>query len=733
MGLDMRNLKRLLSGLRDNFEVQQETFSILQSVYHKMLPVIAAFAGISLLASLIQTISGKANYFFWALQAMLLVVIIAATFIRHRISSMQMFALILTVIYILAVGSLLNRGLAGSGMIHLLFFCVFAAVFLGLRRGVLILAFSVLTLMVISIGIFNGWLPQKNDAAEYLVYPVNWIIHSACMVMYTYLLMLSVKGLHGEVVSSRLELKKNNNRLEAEVSTRKEAEKALIESEAKYRNVVENSLAGFFITQRDRLRFVNRRGCEMTGYSPEEITAVASGMGIIHPDDRDKFSSHVKRCLTEKTPLLPFDVRIIRKDGEIIILKTTINVTIYKNERSLTGTFIDITREKQLESQLRQAQRMEAIGQLAGGIAHDFNNILTVFNGYGNILKMKMSPDDPLRIYVEQILSAAQKASSLTQNLLIFSRRQPITIEAIDINQAIGGTAKLLRRLLTEDIIFNLDLSPDKITALVDTTQFDRILFNLVSNARDAMPQGGNLSLKTDLVFLDNDFRRRHGFGEPGRYAHIIVSDSGMGMDKETLEKIFNPFFTTKAVGEGTGLGLATVYGIVKQHKGFIIAESTPGQGADFHVYLPAAISAIAEKDDHVPSEMKTGTERILIADDNEAVRSFIRDGLSMAGYQIIEAIDGDDAVYRFRDDGKIDLVILDSVMPKRNGREAFHEIVKMNPQIKALFISGHTRDVVLNKGISERDVHFLPKPVSLQLLLNKVREVLEEGAPERA
>jgi nitrogen-specific signal transduction histidine kinase/CheY-like chemotaxis protein len=407
-------------------------------------------------------------------------------------------------------------------------------------------------------------------------------------------------------------------------------------------------------------------------------------------------------------------------------LQITVSITTYKNAPAVTGTFIDINREKLLEAELRQAQKMEAVGQLAGGVAHDFNNILTVFNGYGSVLQMKMSQDDPLRIYVDQILSTAQKAASLTQNLLTFSRQQPITVEPVDINQAILGTEKLLRRLFTEDITFSLRLSPDTIAALVDPTQLDRILFNLVSNARDAMPRGGNLVLETDFVFLDNDFRQTHGFGKSGRYAHITLTDSGVGMDKTTLEKIFNPFFTTKSTGQGTGLGLSTVYAIVKQHNGFIIADSSPSQGTTFHLYFPA-VGATARKEEPFPGELKTGTERIMIADDDEDVRTFIQDALRLCGYQTIEAIDGEDAIAKFREAPEIDLVILDSVMPKKNGREAFNEIAKINPRIKALFISGYTRDVVLDKGISAREFHFLSKPITLHLLLSKVREILDE------
>lgn len=724
----IRSLKRCFVGPQNNDAIRQEIFSILRDVYRKMLPVVAVFAGISLLASLVQTIYGKADYLFWGFQLFLFLLIIsAALFLRH-LSSLRMFTLILAIIYVLAVASLINRGLAGSGIIHMIFFCVFSGLFLGVRKGLMLLAFSILTIVIIAFAHGSGYIIQKPDAVAYLIYPANWIIHIACIVMYTLLLILAVKGLHEKMISVQVDLKENNRQLATEISTRRETEKALTESEAKYRSVVENSVAGFFIVQNGLLRFVNQRCCDISGYPAGELRNNPEGMDlIIHPDDRKGLAGNIEKCLATKAILPHFDVRLIRKDGEVLVVLITLNVTAYENAPAVTGVFIDITREKQLEAALNQAQKMEAIGQLAGGIAHDFNNILTVFSGYSNMLQMKMSSDDPLKMYVDQMLLAAQKGAGLIQNLLIFSRQQPITIATVDINRAILNTEKLLKRLLTEDITFTLDLSREKITALVDVTQLDRILFNLVSNARDAMPRGGTMALKTGIVFLDDDFRRTHGFGKSGRYAYVSMTDSGMGMDKSTLEKIFNPFFTTKATGHGTGLGLATVYAIVKQHYGFIVAESVPGHGTTFHIYLPYA-GADEGSDECVSEVIKTGTEKILIADDNDEVRSFFKDALDMAGYEIIEAVDGNDALEKYSSTENIDLVILDSVMPKRNGREVYNDIVKVNPSVKALFISGYTRDVVLNKGISSHEARFLLKPVSFQQLLDKVREVLDEG-----
>ena len=392
----------------------------------------------------------------------------------------------------------------------------------------------------------------------------------------------------------------------------------------------------------------------------------------------------------------------------------------------------DITERKRaeeerskLQAQLRQSQKMEAIGTLAGGIAHDFNNILTALVGYGALLQMGLGKDNPLKMYADQILSSSEKAAQLTQSLLAFSRKQPITLKPLKLNDIVRGTEKLLKRLLTEDILFETRLTPDDTTILGDATQVDQILFNLVTNARDVMSRGGTLTIETRRALIDGGFVRAHGYGETGNYVVISVSDTGTGMDENTKDHIFDPFFTTKEVGKGTGLGLSTVYGIVKQHNGYINVESEINVGSAFHIYFPAVAAAVEEEESPAP-QVKKGRETILVAEDNEAVRTLIRTILGKYGYTIIEAVDGEDAVNKFHGQRNVDLLIIDSVMPKKNGREVYDEICGTWPHVKALFMSGYTRDIVLDKGIEEKNFHFISKPLSPNDLLAKVREVLD-------
>jgi PAS domain S-box-containing protein len=514
-----------------------------------------------------------------------------------------------------------------------------------------------------------------------------------------------------------------------DISEHERAEQAIRESEEKYRGVVEESLVGVYIIEEGLFKYVNKQYCDISGYTYDELVNKVYHLELVHPDDVGRVRDNTNERLRGETDSIAYQFRMIRKDGQEIMVKALGSVSINRGRPAIIGTLLDISNEQALEQQLRQAHKMEAIGQLAGGVAHDFNNILTALIGYGNLLKMKMKEDDPLRLYVDQMLASSEKAASLTQNLLAFSRKQMIKLEPFEVNSIIKDTKRLLKRLLTEDIELKLILSEEDLTILTDTTQLHQILLNLATNARDAMPQGGTLTIETREVELGKDFYFFHGKGGSGKYIRVSVSDTGHGMDDKTKEEIFNPFFTTKEVGKGTGLGLSIVYGIVKQHNGLIDVQSIPGRSTTFHLYFPAASPHTMDDKQIEPAFQVTpnGKEVILVAEDNTEVRQLTREVLEGSGYTVLEASDGRDAIEMFaQNKDRINLVILDVVMPKKNGNEAYNKIRKIREDVKALFTSGYTGDIVLGKGIQDNAFNFLPKPLSPYDLLKKVRLVLD-------
>jgi nitrogen-specific signal transduction histidine kinase len=399
----------------------------------------------------------------------------------------------------------------------------------------------------------------------------------------------------------------------------------------------------------------------------------------------------------------------------------------------------DITERKQaeqekarLQAQLYLSQKLEAVGHLAGGIAHDFNNILTAIMGYGSLLQAKLKQDDPLRNHVDQILTSAERAAALVRSLLAYSRKQIINPRPVKINEIVVNVENMLQRIIGEDINLQTVLSEQDTTVVADAGQIEQILTNLATNARDAMPAGGALTIEAGVIEMDEQFIKAHGYGMQGPYVLLTVSDTGGGMDENTQKQIFEPFFTTKDVGKGTGLGLSTVYGIVKQHNGFINCYSEPGEGTTFKIYLPLATKptgpAVQPSAIGRPPLLKGGSETILLAEDDDDLRKLIMQVLEDFGYTVLEASDGDAAVGLFREHyDTISLLLLDVIMPKKNGRDAYAEMREIEPAIKALFTSGYTADIIHKQGLLDQGLEFILKPVSPTELLKKVRDVLDK------
>ena len=518
------------------------------------------------------------------------------------------------------------------------------------------------------------------------------------------------------------------------ITERKKADQARIDSEKRFKRLVE-SVTDYIYTvkveQGRGIETIHGPGCvTVTGYSSEEYHADPDlWYRMIFEEDRGTILQKTNEILSG-SPVAPFEHRIIHKDGTIRWVKNT-PVPRFDKEGRLAdydGLITDITPLKYLEAQLRQAQKMEAIGQLAGGVAHDFNNILTAIIGYGNLILMKLPGGDVVRPFVSQILASAERAAQLTHSLLAFSRKQAIDPRNVNLNAIIQRVQSLLLKLIGEDVAFETILCNKELTVLADSVQMEQVLMNLVVNARDAIRDHGRITVQTSIFEIGEEFIRTHAYGEPGSYALLTISDTGGGMDEATRRRIFEPFFTTKEVGKGTGLGLSMVYGIIKQHYGYITVASEPGKGTVFSIYLPLVAGTEPAKEKMAPAAEQQGGETVLLAEDDRDVRRLTKMVLENFGYRVIEAVDGEDAVAKFNEqNAAIDLLVFDVIMPKKSGKDAYLAIRQTRPDIKVLFTSGYTADIIHQKGILDPGMVFIMKPISPTILLGKVREVLDK------
>ncbi len=518
-----------------------------------------------------------------------------------------------------------------------------------------------------------------------------------------------------------------------DITEHKQTEETLRQREEYFRALIENTSDIILVQNADRtLRYVSPAVERVLGYRPEEVIG-RKPSDFIHPDDQPLTQKILAELLEKPGATARVEFRLYHKDGSI---RTCEGIGKNLLHDPAVGGIVesvrDITERRTLEAQLQQAQRLQAIGKLAGGIAHDFNNLLTTILGYCDLLLNQISAGSSFRRDVVEIRKAAGRATSLTQQLLAFARRQILEPKVIDLNTIIAEMHKMLCRLIREDIDLVTVLPPGLWRVRADPTQIEQILMNLVINARDAMPEGGKLTIETGNVILDEAYARRHAGVQPGPYVLLAVSDTGCGMDAQTLAQVFEPFFTTKQRGQGTGLGLATVYGIVKQSSGHIWAYSEPGRGTTMKIYLPRVDAPLTVIEDvpHSPPAIEA-SETILVVEDEEDVRNLIAEILGMKGYNLLLARHPAEAVDISRThDGPIHLLITDVTLPEVDGRSLSEEIVQIRPSVRVLFISGYTENAIVHNGVLDEDVYFLQKPFAPEILLAKVREVLD--APQR-
>lgn len=511
---------------------------------------------------------------------------------------------------------------------------------------------------------------------------------------------------------------------------RNRAENCVRQWEKRFEDLFENTKDILFTMDLEgHITSVNKAAEEVMGW-PREEALQKNIKGLVAPEHAT-LCNEVMRRLVNGEPLQHFEIAMLRKDGRRVLLEASARlIRSSGNNDCVQGIARDVTERRQLENMVRQSQKLEAIGRLSGGLAHDFNNLLCVINGHTELLTEALQPTDPGMRSVTQIRKAADSAAALTRQLLAFSRRQVFHPQVVDLNAIVTETERLLARLIDEHIEFYTALDPALGRVSVDPVQVEQVIINLVLNARDAMPNGGKLTIETSNLDLEENHQSKISQVPAGKYVLLALTDTGCGMDEETQSRIFEPFYTTKEMGKGTGLGLATVYGIVKQSGGYIWVYSEEERGTTFKIYLPRVASPLTEARPSRHIEISKGTETILVVEDAEPLRALTTEFLSASGYTVLEAANGDEAIRIAQSHaGTIDLLLTDVVMPRMGGKPLVEQMAQIRPHTRVLYMSGYPNDGIVQAGILANGVTLLEKPFTREILSKRVRQVLDATA----
>ena len=520
-----------------------------------------------------------------------------------------------------------------------------------------------------------------------------------------------------------------------DVTERKLAEQALRESEQLFRTLVEGAPDAIFVQTNKRFAYLNRSAMDLMMLESEDQLLGQPIMEWVHPSSRDSIRAQSQRYDEDQDKESLREERILRSDGSSVLVEMSAVPVNFRGERGALVFVRDITDRKKMEHQLQQAQKMEAVGTLAGGVSHDFNNLLQAINGFTQLLLLDKHENNPDYTRLKSIESAGKRAAELVRQLLYFSRKAETERKNLDLNEEVKQAHGILERTIPKMIDIELHLGGRLWTIRADPIQIEQVLLNLGTNAADAMPGGGKLVFETENVVIDKESSPAHSGAEPGRYALLSVSDTGQGIDQETIEHIFEPFFTTKGIGKGTGLGLASVFGIIKSHGGHISCSSEIGRGTRFRIYLPASHQLfVGDSDISADNRPRGGTETVLLVDDDEAISDFASQVLSKFGYKVLTASSGEEAINIYSDhSGNIDLVIMDIGMPGMGGHRCLRELLQIDPQAKIIISTGYSAAGQVKTTLKAGAAGYVGKPYQLSELLSAVRKHLDRTEQSEA
>jgi two-component system, cell cycle sensor histidine kinase and response regulator CckA len=636
-------------------------------------------------------------------------------------------------VFVLSSILLYHVGLSGAGVPFAIVCCVLCMSFFNLRATVFLIIAYVVLFVLLAVGMVRGIIPVDAGYPDGSRSVIMWAGIIADFLMLTTILLFIQWALRGYIehdlacaTKGGLRIAEANRLLREENAGRRAVEEALRLSEERYRLIVENAHDAIFIGQDGMMKFPNRRALELLGYTREEAGATPFSL-FIHPEDRARVMDNYARRLEGEAIPSPYTLRLVRKTGEAVWIDLSAVGFSWEGRPANLYFARDITAQKKLEAGSQRGQKLEAVGMLTGGIAHDFNNLLQVIQGYAELLMSDLPRDSRGRQGIIEIRQAAGRGSDLARQLLTFSRKMESALQPMDLNAAVRRVEQLLLRVLPRMIRIELRLSPDVKPINADPGQIEQVMMNLAINARDAMPWGGVLMVETMNSSLDEESCRAYPDLRPGAHVRLRVTDTGEGISAEALPHIFEPFYTTKDVDKGTGLGLAMAYGIIRNHHGTVCCQSSPGAGACFTIHLPAIVSgppALVAPDDAPPPG---GTETILVVDDEDSIRTLEERILRGAGYNVLVAVDGERALETYRmSRGRIDLVVLDLSMPGMGGRRCLDELLRFHPGARVVVSSG---------CIPEGSDPGVPgargcvrKPFEIRAMLECIRRVLDEA-----